>query len=337
MKYWDGPDTIARDGLILHGLCRARPLYTASGRRSITQALVFGLSTLKLVTADFDVIDCCGFPYFSLFSCKLATIIRRKPLNVTWHEVWGRNYWKTYLGRLGILGYLVERLASKMPDHIIAASPDTARELTRQLGYQRKVSIIPNGVDAQVIQSAATSPSTSDVIYVGRLVDFKHVDHLIQAFALVKKDYPEATCTIVGDGPMRHNLEALAQSLGLATSVRFTGFVEASSDVYGLMKASKVFVLPSSREGFGISVIEANAAGLPAITTNYPGNAAKDLISKGRNGLVCEPTPEALASGIKHILKSRNSFDPRIAANEYDWQAITLQTQVALDPEAAAI
>src|SRR5262245_13845092 len=67
MKFWDGPAVIERDVLVLHGLCQARPLYTKTGRRSISQAVIFGLSSLKLVRAEFDVIDCCGFPYFSLF------------------------------------------------------------------------------------------------------------------------------------------------------------------------------------------------------------------------------------------------------------------------------
>src|SRR3569833_2060248 len=85
MKLWDGPKVITRDGLILHGICKNMPLYTATGRRSITQAIWFGLNSFKLLFARFDVIDCCGFPYFSLFPCKLAALLRRKPLYATWH------------------------------------------------------------------------------------------------------------------------------------------------------------------------------------------------------------------------------------------------------------
>src|SRR5690348_18451910 len=62
MKFWEGPNVMREGGLTLHGLCHARPLYTKSGRRSITQAVWFGLASLKLLGARFDVIDCCGFP-----------------------------------------------------------------------------------------------------------------------------------------------------------------------------------------------------------------------------------------------------------------------------------
>lgn len=66
MNYWGKKQVIQKDGLFLHGLCKARPLYQKDGRRSITQALIFGLSSFKMLKEDFDVIDCCGFPYFSL-------------------------------------------------------------------------------------------------------------------------------------------------------------------------------------------------------------------------------------------------------------------------------
>src|SRR5471030_2419059 len=75
MKFWKGPDVIYKDGLYLHGICKAKPLYTKNGRRSIQQALYFGINCLKLINEDFDIIDCCGFPYFSLFACKIAALL----------------------------------------------------------------------------------------------------------------------------------------------------------------------------------------------------------------------------------------------------------------------
>ncbi len=330
MKYWDGPNVISRDGLTLHGLCNARPLYTKTGRRSISQALIFGLSTIKLLGQRFDAMDCCGFPYFSLFGCKLAALINRKPLYVTWHEVWGKTYWNSYLGRLGPIGYAVEKLASKLPDHIIAVSEDTAANLKNQLNYRGKLSLIPNGVDQTVIHEAPVSSDLSDLIYVGRLVDFKNVDLLIQAVAKLKATRPDIRCTIVGNGPMRTELEQLSDKLGLGKNIRFTGFIESSQDVYGLMKASKVFVLPSAREGFGISVVEANAAGLPVITTNHPGNAAKHLISEGINGYVATPTADGLVTGILKALKQPSTLAPQTMVSQYDWQTIASQTQTAL-------
>src|SRR5207244_3538347 len=124
MRSWPGPDPVPVSPRVrIHGLCRARPLYTASGRRSIVQGLLFGLACLKLMRRRFDVIDCCGFPYFSLFTCKLVAVLRGKPLVSTWHEVWGLAYWQEYLGPVaGRVGALVERLAVTLPDRIICVS-----------------------------------------------------------------------------------------------------------------------------------------------------------------------------------------------------------------------
>src|SRR3989344_7709883 len=89
MKFWKGSDTIIIDGLTLHGLCPAIPLYTKSGRRSIWEAFYFGWHCIKLIGEDFEVLDCQSFPYFSLISCKLVCLIKRKPLIATWIEGWG--------------------------------------------------------------------------------------------------------------------------------------------------------------------------------------------------------------------------------------------------------
>ena len=68
------------------------------------------------------------------------------------------------------------------------------------------------------------------------------------------------------------------------------------------MKSSKVFILPSTREGFGIVVIEANACGIPVITIDHKDNAARDLIKKKKNGFVCQLNEEEIAKKILRIL-----------------------------------
>jgi glycosyltransferase involved in cell wall biosynthesis len=322
MQFWPGDSTIQRDGLTLHGLCKARPLYAKSGRRSIAQALIFGLSCFKLLRANFDMIDCCGFPYFSLFPAKLAAVIRRRPLHATWLEVWGRSYWREYLGLLGSIGFLVERLAARLPDRIIAISDTTSQRLRSELRYSGQITTVPSGIDIGAIADVAPSARTSDVIYVGRLVDFKNVDLLLHALALVKAGRPATTAIIVGDGPERGGLEALARRLGLAASVQFTGFIDDSAEVYSLMKASKVFVLPSQREGFGNVVIEAAATGLPVITVDAPHNAAVHLVTPA-TGVVVRPDPGALAAAISEQLSSpsRGGALAQFAAR-FDWSAI---------------
>jgi glycosyltransferase involved in cell wall biosynthesis len=333
MKYWDGPDVIREDGLTLHGLCRARPLYTAAGRRTLTQPLIFGLSCLRLLRADFDVIDCCGFPYFSLFSCKLAAATHRVPLIATWHEVWGPRYWRSYLGRLGAVGAAVERLASRLPGRIIAVSRDTAERLRDELAVTVPISLIPNGVDCSAIDAVEPAPGGHDVIYVGRLVDFKNVDLVVRTVAALNSAGRRLTAVIVGAGPEEENLRDLARSLGIADQVEFTGRVEQDREVYGLMKSARVLVSPSGREGFGITVLEAAACGIPAVTTNQRENAARLLVTPG-TGLVVDPTEDALGQAVLRLLDDPLSpADCRSHAKDYDWESAASRTVEALGLE----
>ena len=94
------------------------------------------------------------------------------------------------------------------------------------------------------------------------------------------------------------------------------------------MKSSKVFVFPSSREGFGIVALEANASGIPVITTNHKDNATKDLIKNGRNGSIVNPEVNELA---KSIIASLTSPKPRSEymkfAKNYDWNSIAKKAE----------
>ena len=324
MKYWDGPNTIDHGGMTLHGICKARPLYTKSGRRSVSQALIFGFSSFKLLGADFDVIDCCGFPYFSLFPAKLAATIRRKPLFATWHEVWGKDYWREYLSLAGIAGFWVERLAVKLPNHIIANSQHTADLLQTRLGV-KKSTIIVNGVNMEAIAALEPAKNRTDILYVGRLMDFKNVHLIIETLAALKQQGTILSCTIIGKGPAKSKLQRLAKKLDVAEQIEWLGFLPRSNDVYAHMKAAKLLVLPSKREGFGVVAIEANASGTPVLTANFAGNAAKDLIHDGVNGYVFEPTIEDLTASLQKALQELKKLESSTLnfVKAYDWDNLS--------------
>ncbi len=301
MHYWDGPADERRDGVTYHGVCRPLPLYTEGGRRSIVQALVFGLACLKLLRRRHDVIDCCGFPFFSLFAARVAVALRGGRLVSTWHEVWGAAYWKAYLGRLGFAGAAVERLAARIPHQIVAVSSATAGRLSGELRRRGAVSTLPNGVDAAQLAGITPAAHSYDITYAGRLCDFKDLELLLDALAGVLARRPETTCLIIGDGPHRHILEKRAADVGVANAVTFAGFVEDQSDFYGMLKACRVFALPSKREGFGIIVLEANAAGVPVVVADHPDNHARDLI-RPDTGAVAAANPEAFAEALLALL-----------------------------------
>jgi len=89
------------------------------------------------------------------------------------------------------------------------------------------------------------------------------------------------------------------------------------------MKASNVFVLPSTREGFGIAALEANACGLPVVTVNHKRNAAGDLVKNGKNGFLCRLSEEDISKKIVAALSERIVEKCVETSKRYDWSAIT--------------
>ena len=149
------------------------------------------------------------------------------------------------------------------------------------LNGQSNIKIIGNGVDLKRIGEIAPHRETSDIIFVGRLIKEKNVDVLIRA--VVDKNY---RLLIIGDGPERENLKYIISELSLESRVRMIGFLDNHDEIIAHMKSSKVCVLPSTREGFGIAALEAMACGLPVVTVDHPANAIRDLITK-ETGFLC--------------------------------------------------
>jgi glycosyltransferase involved in cell wall biosynthesis len=311
---------IEHEGIILHSVCEPMQLYI-NGRRSIREAVVFtGKLLPKLIKEGFNVVDCQEFPYFPCFTAKFHSLLRRTPLVITWHEVWDK-YWFCYLDKKGLFGWVIERLASKLASENIAVSEKTRKHLEK-IGV-KNVRVIPNGIDLKNIESVKPSEEESDVIFVGRLIKDKNLDVLIKAISLIKTVMPDIRCVIVGDGPEKEKLIRLAKELKVEDNLKFTGFLENHDDVIGYMKSSKVFVLPSTREGFGIVALEANACGLPVVTVSHEGNAVCDFINC-ENGFICKLSSEDIAENILVGVEAGKVMRKKCIENamRYDWDII---------------
>jgi glycosyltransferase involved in cell wall biosynthesis len=322
MKWWDGPKDIIVDGVRLHGIGKLHTVYVDDGRRSIVAGVLFGFACLKMINKPFDIIDVDHMPYLPLFSVWLVCKFRHKKMYATWHEVWSRQYWKEYLGFLGILAYFIERISTLLPNRIIVDSEFTRKKLAlRHPHRQGQLLTAHNGVDLSEIEISKPAKARCDVIYAGRLMKHKNVDVLIKAIKELSKTFEDINCILVGDGPEKDRLERLVTRLKLRHHVTFTGFLSKHSQVYGYMKSSKVFVLPSEREGFGLVVLEANACGLPVVTFDHPENGARDLIRTGVNGFLYKEYIE-LADIISNLLKGVTAKQMRFdeVNKEYDWQ-----------------
>lgn len=324
MHWWEGPQVRAEDGVTLRAISVLIPMYV-NDRRSLAQALRFGLACLRMFRYDFDVLEADHIPFLQVIVLRLVATLKRKPLVVTWHEVWGRAYWREYLGLAGYAAWLIEALAMRLPDQIIAASPQTANRLRASLGDRRAISVAPNGIDLAAVEEAYPHSERTDLVVVGRLMAHKRVDMLLESVAMLQAEGLPVTCRVIGNGPEQRELHKKARELGIEDAVDFRHDVGEQKDVYGMLKAAKVCVFPSAREGFGIAVLEALACGVPVITTSAPDNLARHLVERSARGIVCEPTAAALAEAVRTALSAAGPRpgNPEPWLAEYSWDAMT--------------
>ncbi len=317
-----GNENIDIEGIKLHGVCKPMDLYV-DGKRSTTEAIYFALKLFPaLMREKFDIVDCQGFPFFPCFTAKIHELLGKSKLIITLHEVWN-DYWYEYIGRMGVMGKLIEKLMVNLSDSIIVNSKKTAEDL-KKIKPSSKAVIIPNGIDIKEIMKITPQNEKSDVIYAGRLIENKNVDILIEAIALVKDHIPDIRCLIIGEGPETSKLEKMTEELDLKNNLKFKGFLEGHNDLISYMKSSKVFVLPSTREGFGIVVIEANACGLPVVVVDHKMNAARDLIENEKNGFISEFSKIDISKNIIKGIKEKSRMEKNCihSSKRYEWNLI---------------
>jgi glycosyltransferase involved in cell wall biosynthesis len=317
-----GEEDIELDGIHLHGVCKPLELYV-EGKRSIKEPLYFAIKLFpKLMQEKYDIIDCQGFPFFSCFIAKFHSLLRKSVLIITLHEVWN-NYWYEYLGKAGFFGKLIEKIVVYLSHNIISVSNKTKKDLKIIKSSEKSV-VIPNGIDFQEITNIESNNEKSDVIYAGRLIKEKNIDLLIKTISILKEQKQEVKCIIIGDGPQKFELIELVKKLGLQNNVIFKEFLDDHHDLFRYIKSSRVFVLPSTREGFGIVVIEANACGIPVVVVESPMNAAVDLVKDGVNGFIASTNDEDLALKIIKGMKQKQQMSEKCLefAMEYDWDQI---------------
>jgi glycosyltransferase involved in cell wall biosynthesis len=326
--FWDGPQEITHEGLTLRAVAPEADLYTED-RRSITEAIDFAARALpplrrRLRNDEHDVVIASVFPYFPVLATKLASLRTDTPLITTWHEVWG-DYWAEYLGGLAPFGTLTERITARVPQHPTAVSSITADRLAAIGPDRERIEVVPNGIDVEQVRTAPLPDHGYDVCFAGRLIEHKNVDVLIEAFDVVATKH-DATLGIIGDGPERERLEAKRDTLTHSDRVDFLGFLDEYEDVLGHMRAADSFASPSTREGFGITYIEAMAADCTVIAANHPESAASEVIAEA--GFCVEPTVEALTERLDAALGgARPATEPVEHARQYDWDAIAEQAE----------
>jgi glycosyltransferase involved in cell wall biosynthesis len=245
---------------------------------------------------------------------RWAAWLARTPVIVHTVHGWGHNDGQRRTVRA--LFILLEKLSLRITDRLIAVTPlNVSKGITDGIGREDDYIVIRSGIEldrfghpqvnsAEVRASLGISPTASVVGTVTRLSPQKAPADFIHAAALVHENHPNVRFVVVGDGPLRAEVEELAANMNLNGILYFTGL---RRDVPELMEAFDIFVLSSLWEGLPRVLPQAMATGLPIVATNIDGNA--EAVEEGVNGfLVPTNDPKAIARGIEQLLE-----DPDLA------------------------
>lgn len=301
MQQWDAAEAPDFAGGRVVSVAPRMHLY-AQGRRRILPPLVFGLGVLRHLLKNgsrYDIVHTASFPFFSLLAAAICQRRAGYRLMVDWHELWTRDYWREYLGRVGSwFGWRVQRLCLRIPQRAFCFSRLVEERLLAE-GIRGEVTLLEGQFEGR---SAVTPlPAEALVVFAGRHIAEKDPVAVVLAVAQARETIPELHAVIYGDGPERPKVLAAIAEHALQGVVEAPGFVEGSM-LEDALACALCLVLPSRREGYGLIVLEALSKGTPAILVQGDDNAATEFIEDGVNGLVArDSTPSELAAAIARI------------------------------------
>ena len=184
-------------------------------------------------------------------------------------------------------------------------SQSTARDIEARGIPEEAISVIHCGIDRHIYSHdpSVTKYERPTILYLGRIKKYKSIQHVILALKKVKQELPDACLMVVGSGDYQPQLKSLSESLGLAEAVEFPGYVSLEEKVERMRRAH-VSVLPSLKEGWGLTNIEANSVGTPVVAANSPG--LRDSVQDGVSGFLYQyGNIEELAEKILVILRDQ--------------------------------
>jgi teichuronic acid biosynthesis glycosyltransferase TuaC len=231
----------------------------------------------------------------------------------------------------GLAGNLCERVAKfvyRSATRVIGISARVRDHVTREASSPVKTSVIHNGVDVDRFRPVEDRMEEPTILSVGNLIPIKGHDILLRAFANVQKQRPDLRCQIIGEGPERSRLQALARDLNISERVEFLGRTSRDG-VADAMQRCSVFALPSRYEGLGCVYMEAMSAAKPVIACR--GQGIEEIIQHKDNGWLIEPGDSQSLSSALSVLLDDSQFRKNLGRNaRYTvLQGLTLRHQAA--------
>jgi glycosyltransferase involved in cell wall biosynthesis len=192
--------------------------------------------------------------------------------------------------------------------------PSTAmRETLARYGVTAPTEIVPTGIPlpefaggdgARFRAGRGIAPDRPVLLYVGRVAFEKNIGFLLRMLARVHAERPDALLVICGEGPAEQSLHRLTAALGIASSVRFAGYLDRASTLLDCYRAADAFVFASRTETQGLVLLESMALGVPVVSTAVMGT--RDIVGPGRGALVAQDDEADFAAKVLELLRNRD-------------------------------
>jgi glycosyltransferase involved in cell wall biosynthesis len=255
---------------------------------------------------------------------------------VDWHEFWTREYWHGYLGRLGgAIGYTVQALCVRIPQRAFCFSR-LHRDRLRGAGLRGDATVLEGEYESDLTPPVPSPrPGEPVAVFAGRHIPEKRAPAVVPAIARARERIPSLRGCIFGDGPEYGDVLAAIVRERAEAFVEAPGFVE-SERVEAALRAALCMVLPSSREGYGLIVVEAAAHGCPSIVARGADNAAVELVDDGVNGVIApSASADDLAEAIVRVWEGGDDLR-RSTCEWFERNARRLSLGASLDTVVAS-
>lgn len=258
----------------------------------------------ELVNNNYDLVvdDISKIP---LFTPKYIN----RPLVGIIHHIHGNSLYKEIAAPLAF--YIINQ-EKKIPKYykntpIFSVSESTKKELVELGQPENKIDFLYNAIDHELFKNINVAKSDIPlIVYVGRIKKYKNLKNIIESVNILKDKIPNVKLVIAGTGDDLTRLTKITREKGLNNWIEFRGYV-SESDKAKLLGAAWLFVTTPFKEGWGITVIEANATGTPAIGSDVPG--LRDSIQNNKTGiLVPQNDPQKLAEEIYSLIINKQKL-----------------------------
>jgi len=240
---------------------------------------LFASRHFKHQTYDVVLEDINKLPFF-------MPLVTRTPVIAVIPHLFGTTVFREANAAIGLYVYLMERFIPSVfrRSRFMVISPSTKEDLVERGIDAERIDVVLCGLDhARYRHLGLERFATPTIVHLGRLRKYKSVEVVLRAMLRIREKLPAAKLVIIGDGPHKRALEAEAIRLRVGEAVQFLGFM-GHEELVTFLNRAHLLVNPSPKEGWGLTVVEANACGLPVVASDRPG--LRDSVRNGETGFL---------------------------------------------------